>query len=159
MLRTWRSLGMLLFLILLCLAVGQIGVFFTTEQAFHWYNTLAKPEWTPPNVVFLVVWTVIYVLMAFAAWLVWRAKTPGYRNALIFWGVQLVLNAIWTPLFFGQQAILYGFIIIDILWIFLLITMVLFYQHSKLAAFIMALYFLWISFAGILNFTIWQMNS
>jgi translocator protein len=159
MLKTWYSLGMLLFLILLCLAVGQLGVFFTTEHAYSWYNALAKPEWTPPNIVFPLVWTILYVIMAFAAWLVWCDKTPGYRNALIFWGAQLLLNAMWTPLFFGQQAILYGLVVIDILWILLLITTVLFYRHSKIAAFLMFIYFLWISFAGILNLMIWQMNS
>ena len=150
---------MTLFLILLCLSVGQLGIFFTNEQAFDWYNTLAKPDWTLPNIVFPIVWTVLYVFMAVAAWLVWREKKPGYRNALIFWGVQLVLNAMWTPLFFGQQAILYGMVVIDILWFFLLHTMVLFYRYSKWASFLMFFYFLWISYAGILNFLIWEMNT
>src|ERR1700691_1149971 len=114
--KTWRSISVLLFFILLCLAVGQLGVFFTTERAFAWYGTLAKPNWTPPNFVFPIAWTVLYVVMAVAAWLVWLAKKPNYRNALAFWGVQLILTAMWTPIFFGQQAILYALIIIDLLW-------------------------------------------
>lgn len=159
MLKTLHSLGMLLFFVLVCLAIGQLGVFFTTEQAFSWYAALNKPVWTPPNFVFPLIWTLLYLLMAIAGWLVWRAKKLGYRNALIFWGVQLFLNAMWTPLFFGHQAILYGLVVIDVLWLFMLVTTVLFYKHSKLAALLMFINLVWVSFAGILNFMIWQMNA
>ena len=159
MAKTWRSLGMLLFLVVLCLAVGQLGVFFTTEETLSWYDGLLKPHWAVSHYFFPLVWTTLYVLMAVAAWLVWRAKKPGYHQALLWWSVQLVLNALWTPLFFGQQALLYGLAVIDILWIVILVTMVFFYRHSKLAAFLMLLYFLWISYAGVLNFMFWRMNG
>lgn len=154
----WRSLGMLLFLVLFTLTVGQLGDYFTTSQSFVWYHGLTKPVWTPPDVVFPIVWTIFYTLMAVAAWLVWRGKKPGYRNALVFWGVQLLVNVMWTPLFFGQQAILYALVVIDILWILLLITTVMFFRRSFWAGFLMLLYFIWISYAAILNFIIWQMN-
>jgi len=159
MLKTFHTLGMLLFFILICLAVGQLGSFFTTEQSYSWYAALNKPAWTPPNFVFPIVWTLLYVLIAIAGWLVWRSKKPGYQNALMFWLVQLILNAIWTPLFFGHQAILYGLVVIDILWIFILLTMFLFFKQSKLAGFLMFIYFAWVTFAGILNLAIWQMNG
>ncbi len=155
---TWRSLGMLIFLVLVTLSIGQLGDYFTTAESFIWYHQLIKPSWTPPDFIFPIVWTSLYTLMAVAAWLVWRGKKPGYRNALIFWSVQLVINAIWTPLFFGQQDIVYGLVVIDILWIFLLITMVMFFRRSFWAGLFMFLYFVWISFAAVLNFLLLQMN-
>ena len=154
----WRSLGMLMFLVALCLAVGQLGVFFTTEQTFAWYNTLIKPHWTPPGLLFPLIWTLLYVMMAIAAWLVWRVKKPGYRLALIIWSVQLLLNGLWTPLFFGHQAIVMGLVVLAILWLCLVMTVFLFYKQSRLAALLMFVYFIGITFAGALNFVIWQMN-
>lgn len=159
MLRTWRSFGMLLFLVALCLSVGQIGVFFTTTEAFNWYNALNKPEFTPPSLVFPLVWTAIYIFMAIAAWLVWREKNQDYRRALVFWTIQLVLNGLWTPLFFGQQALLASLILIEVLWLFLVVTTYLFFKQTKLAGSLMLIYVGWITFAGLLNFIIWQTNA
>ena len=157
-LKTWRSFSKLLFLVLLCLAVGQIGVFFTTAQAYDWYNALSKPLWTPPTLLFPLVWSLIYIVMAVAAWLVWREKNENYRRALIFWTIQLLLNGLWMPLFFGQQGLLVSLILMDILWLFLAFTAYLFYKQSRLAGILMIIYLVWITFAGILNFLIWQMN-
>lgn len=158
MLKTWRSFGILIFLVMLCLAVGQMGVFFTTQQSYDWYNALIKPQWTPPSVLFPLVWTLIYVLMAFAAWSVWRYKKPGYRKALMFWAIQLILNGLWTPLFFGHQGIFASLILIDILWLFLCYTSYLFYKQTKTAGILMTIYLAWLTFAGVLNFVIWQLN-
>lgn len=158
MLQKIYTLGMLLFFVLLCLSVGQTGIFFATEDAYRWYQLLHKPTWTPPNIVFPVAWTLLYVLIGLSAWLVWRLKKQGYRKALIFWSIQLFLNAIWTPLFFGYQEILWSFLVIDCLWLFILMTAILFYRQSKLATFFMLIYLAWVTFAGILNFSIWQMN-
>lgn len=157
--KTLHSIGMLLFLVLLCLAVGQLGVFFMTDTSMNWYVSLEKPAWTVPNYVFPLVWTVLYLAMAFGAWLVWRVKKPGHHTALIFWGIQLFFNALWTPLFFGQQNILYGLIIIDLLWISILTTTILFFKQSKFAAFLMVLYLFWATYAGALNLMLWQMNT
>ncbi|HEV2614435.1 MAG TPA: TspO/MBR family protein [Gammaproteobacteria bacterium] len=158
MLRTWRTFSMLLFFVLLCLAVGQMGVFFTTTEAFNWYNTLNKPSWTPPSLAFPLVWTTIYIVMAVAVWLVWRAKQPHYRRAIVFWVIQLILNGLWTPLFFGHQGLLGSVILIDVLWLVLAITTFLFFKQSRVAGILMLIYLAWISFAGLLNFMIWQMN-
>lgn len=152
-------MGMLLFLVLLCLAVGQLGTFFMTNTSMSWYFSLQKPTWIVPNLLFPIVWTILYILMAFSAWLIWRAKKPGYHTAIAFWSIQLLLNDLWTPIFFGLQNILYGLIIIDLLWITIMVTMILFYKHSKFAAFLMLLYLLWVTYAGALNFMIWQMNT
>lgn len=159
MLKTIHSLSMLLFLILVCLAVGQLGTFFTTEDSYHWYHILNKPAFTPPNFVFPLIWTLLYVFMGFAAWLVWRLRKTGYRFALFFWGIQLILNALWTPVFFGEQELFYGLIVMGILWLFVFMTTALFLKQSKLAGFLMLIYLAWISFASILNFMIWNMNS
>lgn len=159
MLKTLHSMGMLLFLVFLCLAVGQLGTFFMTDTSMSWYFSLQKPVWTPPNLAFPLVWTLLYVLMALSVWRVWRAKKPGYHTALAFWCIQLFLNALWTPIFFGLQNILYGLIIIDLLWISIMVTMILFFKHSKFAAFLMLLYLLWVTYAGFLNLMIWQMNT
>ncbi len=157
--KTLPSMGMLLFLMLLCLAIGQLGAFFMTETSMSWYVSLQKPAWALPNLIFPIAWTILYVLMAVGAWLVWRAKKPGYLMALAFWCVQLFLNTLWTPIFFGQQDILYGLIISDLLWISIMMTMILFFKHSKFAAFLMLLYLAWTTYAGALNFMIWQMNT
>lgn len=158
MLLAWRSMKMLLFLFLICFAVAQLGSIFTTEQSFIWYKTLCKPSWVPPDFVFPIVWTILYTFMAIAAWLVWRAKKSGYSNALICWDVQLILNAMWTPVFFGQAAIFYGLVILVSLWLVLAITTVIFFKHSRLAGFLMLIYLLWVSYASVINFMIWQMN-
>jgi tryptophan-rich sensory protein len=158
MLGTWRSLGMLLFLVLLCLAVGQMGVFYTTTEAFNWYNALNKPHWTPPSLLFPLVWTAVYVLMAVAAWLVWREKNQNYRRALVFWTLQLLLNGLWMPLFFGQQALLASLILIETLWLVISITTYLFFKQTKWAGSLMLIYWGWVTFAGLINFFIWQMN-
>lgn len=152
-------MGMLLFLVLLCLAIGQLGVFFMTDTSVSWYYSLQKPVWTPPNLVFPIFWTFLYVLMALSAWLVWRAKKTGYHTALIFWDIQLLLNGLWMPIFFSQQSILYGLIIVDLLWISALVTTIFFFKHSKFAAFLMLLYLLCASYAVALNFMFWQMNT
>jgi benzodiazapine receptor len=153
-----HSLGMLLFLTLLCLAVGQIGAFFTTEESYHWFHALNKPTWTPPIYITPIIWTVVYLLMALSAWLIFRLKKAHYRIALFFWCIQLVLNAFWIPLFFGNQEALYGLIIISILWALVFITTLLFYRISRLAGFFMLTYLSWITFMGILNFKIWALN-
>jgi benzodiazapine receptor len=158
MLKTWRSLSVLLFLVLLCLAVGQMGVFFTTQSSYEWYNALIKPQWTPPSLLFPLIWTFIYVLMAAAAWFVWREKNLHYRRALIFWTIQLVLNGLWTPIFFGHQGIFASLILIDILWLVLCVTTYLFYKQTKTAGILMTIYWGWVTFAGVLNLVIWQMN-
>ena len=159
MLRTWRSFGMLLFLVALCLSVGQIGVFFTTTEAFNWYNALNKPNWALPSLLFPLVWTAAYILMAVATWLVWREKNQDYRRALVFWTIQLLLNGLWMPLFFGQQALLASMILMEVLWVAVGVTTYLFFKQTKLAGSLMLLYWGWVTFAGVISFLVWQMNT
>ena len=127
----------------------------------EWYESLAKPDWTPDGWVFPVVWSTLYVLMGTAAWLVQRAaKQPGdARVPLRLFVIQLVLNAAWTPVFFGAQQIFPALLIIVVLWFAILATLFAFRQSSTPAALLMAPYLIWVSIATVLNFQIWQLNS
>jgi len=138
------------------LAAGWIGSRFTPGA---WYKALARPTWTPPSAVFAPVWTVLYVLMAVAAWLVWRrAGFTGARMALWLFIVQLVLNALWSYLFFGAHRADLAFFEIVVLWAVILITVVLFWREVQLAGLLMLPYLAWVGFASFLNFALWQMN-
>ena len=124
-----------------------------------WYASLQKPWWNPPAWIFGPVWTLLYIMMAVAAWMVWR--TGGWRAqrlALGFFLLQWLLNALWTPLFFGLHLPLLAFAEIMTLWMALLITTILFWRIRKIAGLLLIPYLLWVSFAALLNFTIWQLN-
>ncbi len=150
----------LLGFIILCLAVGGLGIWATSQSVVEWYPTLNKPSWNPPSWIFGPVWTTLYVLMGVAAWLVWRQDTrfSGVRAALILFAVQLALNSLWSFLFFKFHNP--GLALVDI--IALLITLALttwaFFNHSKPAGLLMLPYLAWVTFATFLNFTIWQLN-
>jgi translocator protein len=121
-----------------------------------WYASLNKPSWNPPGWIFGPVWTVLYLMMATAAWLVW--KTCGWGMALRFYGIQLVFNAAWTPLFFGAQQTGWALVDIIAMWVSILVTMIAFFRVNKTAGGLMVPYFAWVSFAMVLNYTLWRMN-
>jgi len=124
-----------------------------------WYAEIAKPDWNPPSWVFGPAWTVLYVMMAVAAWLVWC--DGGWRKqkkALTFFCVQWAFNAIWTPVFFGFHQIGLALAIIAALWIAILLTMERFWRVSVLSMALMIPYLAWVTFASMLNLTIWLMN-
>lgn len=121
-----------------------------------WYAALHKPSWNPPGWLFGPVWSVLYAMMAVAAWLVWRRR--GWCRALAIYGAQLLLNAAWTPIFFGAGKIGWAFAEIIILWIAIVCTMLAFLRISKPAGWMLVPYLAWVSFAAFLNFTLWRMN-
>ena len=124
-----------------------------------WYEALAKPTWTPPNWIFGPVWTLLYILMAVAAWLVWRRY--GFkkaRTALVLFLVQLVLNALWSYLFFGIHRIELALLDIALLWLLILAVTIVFWGKERLAGFLMLPYLAWVGFAACLNFALWQLN-
>jgi translocator protein len=124
-----------------------------------WYAQINKPSWTPPSWVFGPAWTTLYALMAIAAWMVWmRPATPARRAALTAFFVQLVLNALWTPLFFGARAPGLALVDIVLLWMAIAATIVLFWRVRPAAGALLIPYILWVSYATALNFAIWQMN-
>jgi benzodiazapine receptor len=121
-----------------------------------WYVALSKPSWNPPAWLFGPAWTLLYTLMAIAAWLVW--KRDGWRHPLMFYIVQLVLNAAWTPIFFGAHQLGWALVEISALWLAILLTMLCFYRVNKAAGWLFAPYLAWVTFATVLNFTLWRLN-
>jgi len=147
-----NDLPMLGLFILAVVAVSVLGGLATAAAIPDWYATLAKPSWTPPNWVFGPAWTTLYVLMAVAAWLVWRRRRlVAVRGALIAWWAQLALNLLWTMLFFGLRQPLWGLIEIAALWIAIAITIALFHRVRPLAALLLLPYIAWVSYAASLN--------
>lgn len=124
-----------------------------------WYAALNKPTWNPPSWVFGPAWTLLYTLMAVSAWLVWkRGGFGGQRVPLTLYLTQLVLNAAWTPIFFGAHALGWALAEIVVLWIAILLTLLSFRRVSTSAALLFVPYLAWVTFASVLNFTLWQMN-
>jgi tryptophan-rich sensory protein len=147
-------------LIAVCFAAAGLGAAVTATSVGGWYQTLAKPTWSPPDWLFGPVWTMLYLMMAVAAWLVWRGHgTRVARHALIWFGIQLSLNVFWSFLFFGLQRPGLGFVEIVALWISIFATSFAFLAKSRTAALLLVPYLAWTSFAVILNFAIWRMNS
>ncbi|GAA1396935.1 TspO/MBR family protein [Catellatospora coxensis] len=137
------------------IAVALVGSLAVARPADD-YAALARPGWAPPSWLFGPVWTVLYAMIAVAGWLVWRRA--GWGPAMWAYTLQLVLNAIWTPLFFGAGQRGLAFADIVALWLAIAATVLLFRRISALAAWLLVPYWLWVTFAGALNFTIWHLN-
>lgn len=155
-----QGLGGLLLAVFVCQAAGVVGSFFTVEAIPGWYADLAKPSFTPPSWIFAPVWIALYALMGIALHLVWQRgwDAPGVRPAVVLFGVQLVLNALWTPLFFGLHWLLVAFVEIVVLWILILATFLAFRRVSRVAALLLVPYGLWVAFAAALNHSFWLLN-
>jgi benzodiazapine receptor len=148
-----QALVLLGFIVLTFLA--PLAGAFTPPGA--WYQTLNKPSWNPPNEIFGPVWTLLYLGMAVAAWLVW--KRGGQGHALRLYVVQLALNAAWTPVFFGAHQLGAAFIVIVCMWIAIFLTQRAFQAVSRPAGLLLVPYLAWVTFASVLNFTLWRLNS
>jgi translocator protein len=144
-------------LIVVCFAVAGLGGMATTPSIPNWYAGLAKPSWTPPGWIFGPVWSVLYLSMAVAAWLVWR-KGNAVAPMTLF-AVQLLLNAAWSWMFFGLHSPGAAFIDIILLWTTITATTVLFWRRSLVAGLLFVPYLAWVSFAAVLNFAIWRLNG
>jgi tryptophan-rich sensory protein len=158
---TTTNLVKLIASIVLCQMAGVIGAIFTASAVPTWYTTLRKPPFTPPGWVFSPVWIALYLLMGVSAFLIW-SKGWGdsrVRVALSLFAVQLVLNASWSLMFFGLRSPLAGLIDIVALWVFILLTTLYFFKVSYMAGALLVPYILWVSFAAILNFSIWRLNA
>ena len=158
----WGSILALIASVAIALGAGWLGSLATTPNIPTWYAGLTKPAFNPPNEVFPVVWTALYILMAVAAWLVWRAAAEpatARRNALIAYAVQLPLNVAWSFAFFGAQSPLAGMAVIVPLVLAIVWTIVAFGRVSRLAAWLLVPYLAWVSFATILNLAILVLNA
>lgn len=147
--------------ILFCQAAGIFGTVFSTPTIPAWYMTLAKPAFTPPNWVFGPVWLLLYTLMGISLYLIWQHPGNGRDKAhgLMFFYIQLVLNAAWGMLFFGFRSPLIAFVDVVLLWVTVVVTMTYFRKVSTTAAGLLLPYIVWVSFAVILNFVIVVLNT
>ncbi|MDD4858646.1 MAG: tryptophan-rich sensory protein [Dehalococcoidales bacterium] len=146
--------------IIICEGAGLLGAVFTTPAIPTWYAALNKPAFTPPSWLFAPVWTGLYLLMAIAAFLVWRKGLDDeqVRGSMVTFMVQLALNVLWSAVFFGLKSPLWGVIVIAVLWVAILLTMLAFMKVSKTAAWLMLPYLLWVSFASALTVSVWMLN-
>jgi tryptophan-rich sensory protein len=136
------------------MSAGFIGSRFPPGE---WYQGLEKPSWNPPSWVFGPVWTLLYILMGIAVWLVWKER--GFSTGVYLFIAQLVLNAVWSWLFFGLNRPDLAFYEIVVLWLLILLTMMVFWRVRPAAGALFIPYLLWVSFASVLNHTLWKLNG
>lgn len=138
--------------------VGGLGALFTFSSVRDWYLTINRPSWNPPNWIFGPMWTTLYVLMGIACFLIWKSEHPQKKQLLTLYFVQLGLNALWSPAFFGAQSPILGLVVIFPLWAMILTCIIQFRKVSNWASGLMVPYLLWVSFASALNAAIWWLN-
>jgi tryptophan-rich sensory protein len=144
--------------VLLCVGLGVASGFSTIDSIGGWYQTIQKPSWNPPNWLFGPVWTLLYIMMGISVALVWHGRHNAKKSAMMLFVVQLMLNLLWSYIFFGKQNIFLAFIEIIIMWIFILLTIIYFYRINKTSAYLLIPYLLWVSFAAFLNYYIYVLN-
>ena len=142
--------------IAVCFLAAASGAYFRPGA---WYKALRKPDWTPPDWLFPIAWSILYLMIAISGWLVWRENGfSGAPYALAAYGAHLLFNALWSGVFFGARRIDLAFADVVLMWLSLALTMMLFLPVSPLAVALLAPYLAWVSFAGLLNLTIWRLN-
>ncbi len=152
----WVSL---IFWLILCFAVAGVSGLWTASAVPGWYATLVRPTFAPPNWLFGPVWTVLYAMMAIAAWQVWRSPvSPGRTYGVLLFLLQLALNFCWTLVFFHFHAIGLALVEIVMLWAAIFGTILVFARISRLSAWLLAPYLGWVSFATLLNAGFWRLN-
>ena len=145
--------------IVICELAGVLGSIFTVGSVDGWYLTLAKPSFNPPSWVFGPVWTTLYALMGVSLFLVWDSKSKSRRHAVEIFGAQLVLNVCWSVIFFGLHQAAWAFVEILFLWCAIVATIWAFYKIRPAASYLLVPYLAWVSFAAVLSYSIWQLNS
>jgi benzodiazapine receptor len=150
----------LLGFVLICLVAAAVGGAATVASVRTWYPTLRKPSWNPPAGLFGPVWTVLYLMMAVAAWLVWRTRDAiDVMWPLGIFGVQLLLNVLWSVIFFRQRRPGRALVDIALMWLAIVATAVAFWPHDPIAALLLLPYLAWVSFAAMLNLSIYRLNA
>ena len=155
-----NNLTKLVIAIAIPLAIGGTAGFFTATGVDSWYQTINKPSWNPPGWIFGPVWTTLYIMMGVALFFVWKsdANEQLKRTAITLFAIQLVLNFFWSFIFFKQHQPGWALVEIIVMWVFILLTIFSFAPISKTAAWLLVPYISWVSFASILNYTIWKLN-
>jgi len=155
----WTGVGVMGFdwslVVFIALAVltASSGVLFPPGD---WYERLRKPSWTPPNWLFGPVWSILYLMIAVAGWLVWRAD--GSTGLMLLWGIQLILNGAWSGLFFGARRMDLAFVDLVLMWVSIAVFIVAAWPVSSTAALLFVPYLVWVTIAGALNWSVWRMN-
>ena len=146
--------------VLLSFSAGALGQLATGPAIYTWYATLNRPVIAPPNWIFGPVWTLLYISMGIAAAMIWQKgiSNKAVQVAILIFLIQLILNGLWSFLFFGWHWLLLAFVEIIIMWAFILLTIIKFYALSPVAGLILIPYLLWVSFASVLNFSFWWLN-
>jgi translocator protein len=150
----------LIFSIVLCEGIGFIAGIATSKSITQWYSFLQKPSFNPPNWIFGPVWTLLYLMMGISVFLIWKQgfDINNVRIALIFFFLHLLINCLWSFVFFLWHSPFWAFIVIVILWIMIIVCIILFKDINITAAILLIPYLLWVSFAAVLNFSIWKLN-
>lgn len=149
------SLSLFVF-IAICFGAAMTGAYFRPGK---WYAALEKPSWVPPDWAFPVVWTILYGMIAAAGWIVWSAPGIGLASLpILLWGLQIALNALWSPVFFGLRRMDLGMVVVTGMWITIAGTIAAFWPVSPLAAGLMAPYLVWTTIAAALNLSVWRRN-
>ena len=153
----------ILIVVVTCLAIGYFSGMATQSSIKTWFPTLMKPSFNPPNWVFAPVWSMLYIMMGIAAGLVWNRMEASkdkelVKKSLIFFAIQLGLNALWSVLFFGLRNPMLALIEIVLLWLMIYETYIKFGKIDKIAGYLFLPYLAWVSFASILNASIWWLN-
>jgi tryptophan-rich sensory protein len=146
--------------VLACIIIGSLGSVVTVTGPGSWYESLAKPWFTPPGWVFAPVWITLFTLMGIAMYLAWQSGTGRreVRVALALFGIQFVLNVLWSFLFFGLRSPFLGLLDILVLWVLIAATIAAFYRVKKAAAYLLLPYIAWVTLASLLNYAIWALN-
>ena len=155
-----KDLPKLIASVFICQLAGIIGSLFTFSSITSWYLFLNKPSFSPPNWIFGPVWTALYTLMGIALFLVWKKGVTNKeaRGTVVLFLIHLALNSLWSIIFFGFHNLLLAFLEIILLWLVIILVTAKFYKINKLAAYLLIPYILWVSFASVLNFSIWWLN-
>lgn len=153
-----KNIFKLIISILLPQLTGGLGALVTISSVQSWYQTINKPFFTPPSWVFGPAWTTLYLLMGIALFLIWKSNHPMKKTALWLFGIQLFLNGIWSPAFFGLESPILGLFVIVPLWIMIVVCIRVFFPINKISSYLMVPYLLWVSFATALNAGIWYLN-
>ena len=153
----WALLPVFVIIPFLLAFVGQL---LSGSMPNAWYNQLDKPPFNPPAWLFGPVWTLLYISMGLAAWLVWRdRRNHRVAQPLAIFVIQLLINVSWSPVFFGLQNPGLAFVVIIVLWVAILLTTRAFFRVSRLSGWLMVPYLGWVSFAAVLNWFLWRLNS
>ena len=155
-----KDITKLLISVVISLSAGFIGSIFTNPNIETWYATIKKPSIAPPDWVFAPVWTILFLLMGIAAYLVWRQgwSNPQVRTAVVIFLIHLIVNILWSAVFFGLRAPMAAFFVIIALWLLILVIIILFANITVTAGILLIPYLLWVSFASVLNFMLWRLN-